>query len=404
MFFQEYFTYVKNTESPTIYHRWCALSLVSTLLARNISFPLGHYNIYPNQYILLVGTPGTRKGCAKIPRNLLKKLNYNNFAPERVAKETFLSTLTQEEFRQSNQDNFFEFDLEEEQITETYINSEEFTNFIGSGNFEFISILGELYDCPTQYSYPLKRSKSIYIEKPTFNILSCSTPDALASALPHASIGQGALSRFLLIFAAPSGIKLTFPPPPSRETETKLLDICKEIRGCKGVVTKSKRAEFILDWLYKNWSGLEDQRFSYYNQRRFTHLIKIAIACAASRLSTNLEEEDVILANTVLSYAEQTMDRALGEFGAAKSSIISHKIVSFLDQALRVISLDELWIHVRTDLDKYTDLLPILQGLIRGEKIQQVDGGFLPLKKIKCFGKDYVDLTLLEEIKEAEKC
>lgn len=409
-FFDLYFKYVENTESPLLYHRWCALSLVSTLLGRGLAFPLGHYSIFPNQYILLVGTPGTRKGCAKIPRKLLHEVGYTRFAPERVAKETFLSSLADQELEEGELEqvnSMFSLDSlisdDEDRITENLINSEEFTNFIGSGNFEFLSILAELYDCGAQYKLPLKRQKSILIKKPTINILSCSTPDALAEALPVASIGQGSLSRFVLVFAKPTGKKLTFPMPPPAWVEERLILRCRDIRRLSqsGRLDIAADARGMLDYLYKQHKGLADPRFSYYNQRRFTHLLKVCIACAASELRATIEAVDVILANTILVFTETAMGDALGEFGAAKNSAITQRVIALVTEAKGVVSLDQIWVHVRTELDKFTDLLPLLQGLIKGEKLQQVPGGFLPLyKETELLDLKYVDFSLLREAQE----
>ncbi|MFK5283171.1 hypothetical protein ACI3PL_26730, partial [Lacticaseibacillus paracasei] len=74
---------------------------------------------------------------------------------------------------------------------ESFIAADEFNNFIGLGNTDFISILGELWDYEGVYDYRLKNSKSVFIPYPTISILGGNTPTGFSQAFPPESIGQG---------------------------------------------------------------------------------------------------------------------------------------------------------------------------------------------------------------------
>jgi len=63
-FFNNYYDYVGDTESPLIFHRWSILSGVAASLGRRCHIPLGYYKIYPAMYTMLVGASGTRKSSA----------------------------------------------------------------------------------------------------------------------------------------------------------------------------------------------------------------------------------------------------------------------------------------------------------------------------------------------------
>ena len=52
-FMSSYFNYIGETESPLFYHRWCAISLLATMLGRDFTFNHGHFNINPNMYLML---------------------------------------------------------------------------------------------------------------------------------------------------------------------------------------------------------------------------------------------------------------------------------------------------------------------------------------------------------------
>ena len=120
------------------------------------------------------------------------------------------------------------------------------------------------------------------------------------------------------------------------------------------------------------------------SNRRFTHLIKLVILCSAARAAHTVEEKDVIYANTILSAAEHHMPRALGEFGKAKHSDVSHKIIQLAESTHSILTFKEIWKHVSNDLEKMSDLGTLLQNLVAAEKLQLVPGnkGFLPKRKI----------------------
>jgi hypothetical protein len=94
------------------------------------------------------------------------------------------------------------------------------------------------------------------------------------------------------------------------------------------------------------------------------------------------------------------MPKALGEFGKAKHSDVTHKIVQLLDSTPRVLTYKEIWKHVSNDLEKMADLSTLLQNLATADKIQVVPEGkgFLPKKKvIEQHDSSVLDYSLLTE-------
>jgi hypothetical protein len=90
-FFTSYMEYVGHSESTTIYHRWAMLSGIGALLGRNVWIPFGHMTIYPNQYILLMGTAGARKASPlNIIKTLLQEAGYKRFAPAKTSKRLLI--------------------------------------------------------------------------------------------------------------------------------------------------------------------------------------------------------------------------------------------------------------------------------------------------------------------------
>jgi len=418
-FIKTYLEYTRETECPTFFHRWTAVTSLAAYLGRQVYFNHGHFTLYPNMYTMLIGSPGTKKSSGiKIGAKLLKQAGYHTFAAKKTRQEKFLGDLAEQSMRQSSM-SMLEEDILNTNIfgdahvideAEQYINrppaecfvaADEFNNFIGIGNMDFISILGELWDYEGVYDYKLKNSDSIYIPHPTVTILGGNTPTGFAQAFPADTIGQGFFSRLLLIYGEPSGVKYTFPPSPNLILQKQLVDMLHKIKSeIRGELAMSKEAELLLDKIYREWKGVQDLRFEHYANRRLTHLIKLCLVLTASRLGKSIEVEDVIYANTLLTFTEQLMPKALGEFGKARNSDVTHKIMTAVDNATVPLKVLDLWKVVHTDLETREQLINIITNLQGADKLQYIPEftGYLPVKKVISEGVEgAIDWSLLSE-------
>lgn len=377
-----YLHYRRDTEPPVIFHRWAITACIGALLGRQLWIPFGSNRIFPNQYIMFIGDPGSRKTTAiKMATSILRSSGYGTFSAQRTSKEKFLLDLAgePEEVDVKGKKGFALLDdisvleTNDGMPREILIDADEFNNFMGAGNIEFQSILGELWDWDNTeagYRFRLKNSRSIDITQPTISILAGNTPSNFALCFPPASIGQGFMSRLLLIQGESTGRKITFPeePPPELKEELVRMFLLMKQR-LHGKVTIAPDAKDMLDSIYKTWPDLEDLRFKHYSTRRFTHLLKLCIIYAAARLSQTIEGVDVIHANTVLAYAEMLMPKALGELGKSKNSEAANKIMQALFATKKPLDFPRLWKEVQRDLEKPTDLTQVLANLQYADQI-----------------------------------
>lgn len=419
-FINLYLEYTSKTECPTFFHRWTAVTALSAYLGRQIHFNHGHFTLYPNLYTMLIGSPGTKKSSAiKIGAKLFKQAGYNTFAPKKTRQEKYLLDLAEQSARldvaAGNVDmgldildqNLFGESGEEDAdsyigkpAAESFIAADEFNNFIGIGNMDFISILGELWDFEGVFDYKLKNSKSVFIPNPTITILGGNTPTGFAQAFPVDSLGQGFFSRLLMIYGEPNGVKYTFPPIPDADLQADLIVLLHEIKeSVKGEITMTDDAMQLLDDIYKGWEGIDDVRFEHYANRRLTHLLKLCLVITASRLGTQITLKDVIYSNTLLTHTENLMPKALGEFGKSKHSAVANRVMDVIYNSTMPISFKDIWKTVHQDLDTRQQLVEMIANLMVAEKIQTVEGGaYLPMKKIRGDGvKGAVDWSLLSK-------
>jgi hypothetical protein len=435
--FDLYFEYVKDTESPLIFHRWSLIASVSAFLGRRFYLPFGTTRIFPTSYVMLVGNPGTRKSSAiKTAKKILAGSGYETFSAEKTTKEKFLldleglpetygdyngnqskrtsrggsaksEMLTADDILR-NLDLGTDGGISDRTPREVFICADEFNEFAGSGNLDFLSLLGSLWDWDdesTTYKHRLKNSKSLAIYQPTISILGGNTHTGFQEAFPIQAIGQGFMSRLLLIHGEPSGRKIAFPTKPPEQ----LADSIKEYFGriastVEGEATIAVAAKQALDMIYRSWHEIDDFRFKHYSTRRFTHLLKLTLIVTAMRCSTVVDMQDVLLANTILTHAESVMPKALGEFGKSRNSEATQNVMSALYEAKKPLTFEDLWKVVSRDLDKREQLTDILSGLLQSGKIQPPDksggkfAGFLALQKPMNSKALYVDFSLIREM------
>lgn len=414
--FDRYFSYVENTEPPLVFHRWSVLTSLGAYLGRQYYLPFGDFNIQPNMYVMLIGDPGTRKSTAiKLAKKVLTSAGYDKYSATRTSKEKFLLDLEGVEddmgaVVDSNKvmQNLFGDEFVGGEPREVFIAADEFNEFVGSGNLEFLSLLGSLWDWDDQlqpFKQRLKTSRSVSIYQPTISILSGNTHAGFSEAFPPQSIGQGFLSRLVLVFGEGSGKKIAFPTRPSDEVKRSLMDTFVEIKErVVGEATMTDKARGMLETIYRTFQGLEDSRFKHYSTRRQTHLLKMCLLIAASNMRTEICAEDVLFANTLLSFTEHRMPQAMGEFGKAKNADVAARIISVLSEAKEPMDVNALWSQVQSDLDKMEDLNKLLAGLTQGGKVQYVARsktsnaqGYLPVRKALGNKNIYCDFSLLKE-------
>lgn len=367
-------------------------------------------------YIMLIGDPGTRKSTAiKTGKRVLSATGYDKFSAERTSKEKFLLDLEGVEaddgaVKDSGQvlRNLFGDDYVGADPKEVFIVADEFNEFVGSANLEFLSLLGSLWDWDDQnapFKQRLKTSRSVNIFQPTINILSGNTHAGFAEAFPPQVLGQGFMSRLILVYGEASGKKFAFPEKPPDEVKQALIDTLLEIKTqVYGEATLTQKARDMLQTIYHSFDGLEDARFKHYSTRRYTHLLKLCLLTAAAGRRTEIRAEDVLFANTLLTYTEHRMPNAMGEFGKAKNADVAARIISVLTDAKGPMDTPALWKQVQSDLDKPEDLNKLLAGLVQGGKIQYVARnktgnaqGYLLVRKMLSNRHIYCDFSLLKE-------
>lgn len=386
---EAYIDYTSEGEVPVVFNRWSMICGIAALLERNLYYPFGFGNIYPNMYAMLLGASGTRKSTTiKLVKKLLQQAGYDTFAGDRTSKEKFIMDLAAKNKAEAGSEDILSQNLfgdlaPEVDVTPCFVVADEANDFFGQNNIEFLSILGSLWDLDGKYENRTKSSDVDVVWNPTITILSGNTPSNFATAFPPTIFGQGFFSRILLIHGEPNGKRVPRPRPPSADATAHIIELlraCKQ--NCTGELKLTATAETLLDAIYLNYKPPQDPRFDSYANRRQTHLLKLVMACSASLGTPFANEDTVMRANTILAYTESLMPKALGGFGAAKDAEVMHKVLTLIQHAGRPVKPDELWKHVHRDITRPSELADVIQKLTKASQIQIVPGaGFLPIRE-----------------------
>jgi hypothetical protein len=434
-FIESYLDFYEGTEPPTIFNRWCCIAGLGALLGRQTWIQHGHTKIYPNQYIMLVGESGTRKSTAikTFLKPLLNDAGYKTIAASKTSKEKFLADLEEGMDKVNDPDEQFDIGKiaptksrrsgpdrtmreifgakDTSEPSECLVMSDDSNVFLGHSNIEFIELLTDLWDYEGIYSSRIKTGRSILVPNPTLSMLLGNTQVGISLSFPIEVIGQGFFSRLISVYSDPSGIRITFPPPPDLVKRKLLVEALMRIRhNFRGPIEIEPFAVMALDDIYQHWKEIDDVRFRSYSTRRFTHLLKLSLCVAAAKEERIINTRTVEYANSILHYTESFMPKALGEFGKARNSDISAKIMEILERkenldagGLNVI--EGLWPLVSRDLESTQELARVVKGLQDAGKIQQSQRGkLLPVKKKITFDFPHCKVSLLREyIKQREE-
>jgi hypothetical protein len=343
-----------------------------------------------------MGAAGTRKSTAiKVASKLIRKAGYSTFSASKTSKEQFLADLAKtgmSEQEESANDKLLDMNLWGEEndnaessmgSCELFVNADEFNDFVGNGNIEFLSLLGNLWDLEGDYRHSKLTSKSVFVKDPCVSILAGNTATGFSLAFPKEAIGQGIFSRLLLIHGEGTNKRIAFPAPPPEGATEALITCLLQIRAIAvGEAEIEPSAKALLEYIYMEWIHINDIRFESYCNRRFTHLLKLCLIHAASRKSRTIEQCDVVMANTVLTHAEHSMPRALGEFGAASKSDVTNKVMNVCMNTQNPLSFKDIWKHVSNEVNSLTELRPIIENLMFAEKIIKVGSGYMAKRQV----------------------
>jgi hypothetical protein len=326
--FDSYVYYCHDSEPPTKYHEWCAVSAIASALQRKCKLVWGSLTHFPNFYIAITGPAGeARKGTAmNFAREFVDELNIPLAADANSPQALIRRLMESEDTEIGGDDNYIS--------THSSLTcfSPELTVFLGYQNKEFMSILCDFYDCRQKFIYETIGRGTEEIIGVYLNLIGATTPDLIQMAMPVEIVGSGLASRIIFVFEESIIGKVPCPfftqTEQGKELKMDLIHDLHQIKALSGQFKVSQR--FMAEWIdfytkMPTSPPFDPKRFSHYWSRRPGHVIKLSMIFSASRSNEMvIRIKDLERAKKLLSETEKKMPKVFAGMGkSAKSDIIN---------------------------------------------------------------------------------
>ena len=346
-----------NSEPPTLFRKWAAISAIASALQRKVRLELGlSLTFYPNLYIVLVGPSATGKGTAmKFASDIIEQIPTIRLS----AQATSLQAL----IRRMKDTNLTDVNIETGEQTyhsSLTIFSTEFTVFLGYHNQELIAALCEWYDCHNRWTYETIARKKEEVVGVWVNLFAGTTPDAIQASLPIESIGGGLTSRIIFVVEEKRGKLVIVPTKTEREIQLqqKLVYDLEAINQLSGVM---QYTEGFLK-IYSDWCRyadthrpFQDKKFDGYCGRRRKHLITLSMVCCASHSDEMIiTSADIERAIALLAEVEMKMGKVFKGMGRSGTADLLNDAVTFVTNSqVQDIPLFQFARYFEGDMDKF---------------------------------------------------
>lgn len=325
--------YTEETEIPDVFSFWTAISTISAAMGRDCFISMGHFDIYPNMYIVLVaGSAICRKSSAiSIAHRAISKIEPAiHILSQKMTPEAMIGALSGLEAK------------DERMIVQEasgIVIADEISTLIDKNAFQsgMIPLLTKLYDCE-DFDYLTKMRGKELVKNPCLSIMGGSTLCWIKGAIPQVAIGGGFTSRVIFIYREKNEKRNPFPIL-SEENKKRWDDIVHDLNrvsvDMRGGFAISPKAKDELTTEYSKFmltsKLLTNPHMSGYAGRRHTTLLKLCMAISASQSDSRLIElSDARIAVKAIMSAEVHMPKVL-------QAISSEVVGDLAEQVLNII-------------------------------------------------------------------
>jgi len=275
-------------------------------------------NIYPNVYVFLVGPPGTGKTRALMACwrlwNTLEGYHVAEISLTKAALIDRLSEATRQIYTGGIED-----------YNSLLIAAPELGALLPSYDSDFMNTLTHLYDGHL-YTERRRSAKQDFqpILNPNVNLVACTTPGFLTSAMPASAWNEGFLSRVCIAYSGEVEIKEfdlaeSNPHHGNARLRDALIHDLRKISERSGKISWTERAIATAeDYNRREFDIVTESgvsilpkpthpRLMHYNTRRPVHFLKLCMICAIDRGTEHIDLPDVLSAIDLMIEVEKAM-------------------------------------------------------------------------------------------------
>lgn len=357
---ESYLEYVSDSEAPEDYRLWCGISAIGAALKRKVCVKRGFIDIYPNQYIVLVGPPGVGKGTAMNPAiGIVKEANVAHYIEDRATAEAIEDTLATGFAATGKVGTFGNVNIMGIEHAATAV-APELSVFLGASDW-MLQFMCTLWD-KNEFSYATKKSGSTTIKDNCFSLLGACTPDYIRKINKDsmAAVAGGFTSRTVFVYANKKAKTIAWPLPATQLQQLKndLVEDLRTIATNSGECSWTDEAKDRFIEFYNDTDAhideFESEVLVNFRARMWSHVVKNAIILSVSEsddLIIKLHHIDraIKLVQKVFSSLDITF-RGVGESSLADATDRVMKYIERKQKCSRSEILRANWKHI-TDED-----------------------------------------------------
>lgn len=383
---EEYLEYTHNQESPTAFHEWTAIAMISSAIGRNVWIPRIKYTIFPNLYIILVAASAKcRKTVAvNIGLRILKAIeNPPLIFAQKITPEALIQALEGAKVDGASSGLIF---------------SSELSVFLGADAIRsgVIPALTDLYDSPKEWIYHTRGRGKEVLTNVTLSMLAATTKSDVKEILPQAAVGGGFTSRVIFVYQDKPQRETLFNVEDADGNEleetTKELELKSNLiydlgtirHTIKGKLKFSKEAKVkSLEWYRAEQSKVRDDAIDGYYARKHDTMFKVAAVLSIS------EGDNQIIAKKHIIRSLDMLGENEKNLGAIITAVMATSAGTETDKVLSIVGSFEQGI-LHSDLLRKcwrfassADVSIMLRTLIESKEIEEEIEGVKRLYRIK---------------------
>lgn len=329
--FALYQDFTKRTEPPPNYHAWSLIGAISALLGKKCYIPQGHFTVFPNLYIVLVGQAAMRKSTAlNIAKNFVRKIEKLPIAPESSTREALIDDMSK---------NKVSFVVEGQEVS--YWQSSAFVGeleqFFGGKhiNQQMVGFLTAIWD-ESVFKERTRKGGEVLIQNPYFTMLGCCTDEWMNTKLSQDVISDGFSRR--TIFVLESKLNCLNPWPEASEEENALKELIQKeivrIFNTAGRFSFSDEARRLWDKMYmgvRDEASKHSPKLANYFSSKHILVMKVAMCLSAALREDRIVDSATLkLAIDFLADTEKRLDKVFSGVGDNPLKAKSNKIYEFI--------------------------------------------------------------------------
>ena len=375
-----YLDYASVTEAPKIMHFYAGVGAIGGALRRKVWIDMKRFTWTPNFFIIFVAPPGivSKSTTADVAMDLLRQVPGIKFGPDVVTWPALVSAFAAAQ-------ESFQFGEDWVPMSPLTLVASELGNLLNPQDRDMVNLFINLWDGRKSLEKVTKGSGNDTVSAPWVNMLGCTTPHWIADNMPSATVGGGFTSRCIFVFADKKDKFVAYVDESVAATdEDKRAALINDLEHisvnlCGPYTITEEGRKWGRAWYERTWTtrtaDLDDERLDGYIARKQTHLHKLAIVIAAAdRDALVIEQDDLILANTMLESVEGDLDKVFSRIGRTEDSLQSERFIQFIRRKGEC-SYESAYRYIHSYFPNFKDFEGILAGSVRAGYITLMQKG-----------------------------